>query len=347
MPDPTSDRLDSLAYTLARYGERTPRLAFPGGPPEAVAAWRSQARAKLVELLGGFPAATVPLDTVLGEPIKRTGYTRRTVVFATRPGMAAFAHLLVPDKLDGRASAVVCIPGHGPGADDLVGLDAEGKDRPYKDGYQHDYALQCVERGHVVLALEPLGFGHRRDPAARESGPSTSSCQPAAGAALMLGETLLGWRVWDSLRAIDFLATLPEVDPSRVAMMGISGGGTVTLHAAALDDRVKVAVLSCSFCTFRDSIYSVAHCIDNYVPGILRWFEAADLAALIAPRHLFAEAGLDDAIFPVGGVRKALRDAGRAFASQDASAHIDHHVFDGGHVFDGSKALPRMKEWLG
>jgi dienelactone hydrolase len=347
MTEPTPDRLDSLAYTLARYRERTPRLAFPGGSPEAIAAWRESARAKLVELLGDFPGAKVPLDPEPGEPIEKEGYTRRTVVFATRPGMAAFAHLLVPDGLKGRAPAVVCIPGHGRGADDLVGLGPDGKDRPYKDGYQHDYAIQCVERGLVVLALEPLGFGHRRDPAARKSDPSTSSCQPAAGAALMLGETLLGWRVWDASRAIDYLATLPEVDPSRVAMMGISGGGTITLYAAALDDRIKVAVLSCSFCTFRDSIFSVAHCIDNYVPGILNWFEASDLAALIAPRHLFAEAGLDDALFPIPGVHKALRDAGRAFAAQGASGHVDHHVFDGAHVFDGSRALPRMKEWLG
>ncbi len=341
------DRLDSLAYTLARYDERTPRLAFPGGPPEAIAAWRSMARAKLVELLGGFPAATVPLDPEFGAPLAGPGHTRRMVVFATRPGMAAYAHLLVPDGLKRRASAVVCLPGHGRGADDLVGLGPDGEDGSDIEGYQHNFAIQCVERGHVALALEPLGFGRRRDPAAREAGPSATSCQPAAGAALMLGETLLGWRVWDSLRAIDFLTTLPEVDPSRVAMMGISGGGTVTLYAAALDERVKVAVLSCSFCTFRDSIYGISHCIDNYVPGILNWFEAADLAALVAPRHLFVEAGLGDTIFPVAGVRTALRDAGRAFAAQGASGRVESHVFEGGHVFDGSKALPRMQEWLG
>lgn len=346
MPDP-ADRLDSLAYTLARYGDRTPRLAFPGGPPEAIAAWRAAARAKLIELLGGFPAERVPLHPRWGPPVKGAGYTRRTVVFDTRPGLSAFGHLLVPDGREGRGPAVVCLPGHGRGADDLIGLDAEGKERPYKDGYQHDYAIQCAEAGLVALALEPLGFGHRRDPAARKSGPATSSCQPAAGAALMLGETLLGWRVWDTLRAIDLLQTFPAVDPARIATMGISGGGTITLYAAALDDRIKVALLSCSYCTFRDSIYSVAHCIDNYVPGILNWFEAADLAALIAPRYLFAEAGFDDAIFPVTGVRAALRDAERHFAAQGASGHVDHHIFDGGHVFDGSKALPRMKDWLG
>jgi cephalosporin-C deacetylase-like acetyl esterase len=129
--------------------------------------------------------------------------------------------------------------------------------------------------------------------------------------------------------------------------MGISGGGTITLYAAALDDRIKVALLSCSFCTFRDSIFSISHCIDNYVPGILHWFEASDLAALVAPRHLFAEAGLDDPIFPVVGVHQALREAELAFAAQGASGHIDHHIFDGEHVFDGSKALSRMKGWLG
>jgi hypothetical protein len=65
------------------------------------------------------------------------------------------------------------------------------------------------------LALEPLGFGHRRDPAARARGASASSCQPAAGAALLLGETMVGWRVWDALRAVDLMAARPEIDPGR------------------------------------------------------------------------------------------------------------------------------------
>jgi dienelactone hydrolase len=346
MPDVPSERFDTLAYTLARYGEQTPRLAFPGGSPEAIAAWRASALARLSELLGPMPASKVPPRVELGAPCKKEGYSRRTVVFDTRPGVSSFGYLLVPDRLKGRASAVVCIPGHGRGVDDLVGILEDGKERSHKDGYQHDFAIQCVERGHVTLAIEPLGFGHRRSAVAREAGPSASTCQPIAGAALMIGETLLGWRVWDGLRAVDFLETLPEVDAKRIAMMGISGGGTITLYAAALDPRIKVSVLSCSYCTFRDSIYSVAHCIDNYVPGILRWFEAADLAALIAPRYLFAEAGKQDKIFPEPGVRAAIRAAEKSFAAQGAAGRVDLHVFDDGHVFDGSKGLPRMAEWL-
>jgi dienelactone hydrolase len=346
MSDAPPERFDSLAYSLTRYASTARELAFPGGAPGAIAAWREKARTTLLELIGPFPEEKVPLRSVLGEPVKKDGYTRRSVVFDTRPDVASFGYLLVPEGLKGQTSAVVCIPGHGRGVDDIVGIGEDGKDRPHKDGYQHDFAIQCVERGHVTLAIEPLGFGHRRDPASRKNGPSVSSCQPVAGAALMLGETLLGWRVWDALRAVDFLETRPEVAPARISMMGISGGGTITLYAAALDERIRASVLSCSFCTFRDSIFSVAHCIDNYVPGILNWFEVSDLAGLIAPRCLFAENGLDDAIFPAPGVRAALADSERIFEAQGVPKHIDYHFFEAGHVFDGSRALPRLREWL-
>ncbi|MBX6312970.1 MAG: acetylxylan esterase [Isosphaeraceae bacterium] len=346
--DPRADRLDSLAYTLARYGEVRPRLAFDADTDALVNAWKTTARAKLRELLGlGLGTEPrVPLQPEFGEPKSKRGYTRRRVIFDTRPALSAFGYLLVPDGLKSAAPAVLCLPGHGRGVDDIVGILEDGTERDQHDGYQHDFALQCVERGYVTLALEMLGFGHRRDPAARRRGPSISSCQPAAGAALMLGETMAGWRVGDAMRALDLLAMLPEVDPKRLAVMGISGGGTVSLYTAALDERVKVAVLSGSFCTFKDSIFSRSHCIDNYVPGILRWFEAADLTGLIAPRYLFAESGTQDDIFPEPGVRAALEDAERIYRVLDVPDRIDHAFFEGGHSFHGEKAFQRLEQWL-
>jgi dienelactone hydrolase len=338
--------LDSLAYTNALYERVTPALAYPGGGRDRVASWKVTARAKLTELLGITPSEMVPLQAEIGCPVEKTGYTRRAVTYNTRPGLTAFGYLLVPNGLKGRAPAIVCIPGHGRGVDDLVGITEDGSERDRKDGYQHDFAIQCVERGFVTMAIEPIGFGHRRDPAARKAGPDASSCQPAAGAALMLGETMLGWRVWDAIRTLDFLETRPEVDPGRMAMIGISGGGTVALDAAALDERIKATVLSCSFCSFRDSIYTISHCIDNYVPGILRWFEVADIAGLIAPRALFAENGVLDPIFPESGVRAALKETERIYADQGVVGRVDHHLFEGGHVFNGIQAFPRLAEWL-
>ena len=336
------DRLDTLAYALARYRETAPRLAFD---PRDPGAWKAKARPRLAELIG-LPSDRVPLAASFGDPVRRTGHMRIPVTFATRPNMAAFAYLLVPDGLKAPAPAVVCLPGHGRGADDLVGIAEDGSNRDHDDGYQHDFAVQCVRQGYVALALEMAGFGHRRDPNARKGGPSTSSCQTASGAALMLGESMVGWRVWDTRRAIDLLETRPEVDPKRVALMGISGGGTVALYAAALDERVKAAVLSCSFCTFKDSIYSIPHCIDNFVPGILRDFEVADITGLIAPRYLIAESGRDDPIFPAPGVESALRSTKGIYAAQASAANVAHAFFPAGHVFHGSAAFASLREWL-
>jgi dienelactone hydrolase len=348
MPDPAPDAapLDSLAYTLARYPDAPRRLRFEAEGPAAIAAWRAAARSRLRERLGPMPADRGPLEVHLGESRRRPGHTRWPVTFRTREHLAACGYLLVPDDVPGPAPAVLCLPGHGRGVEEIVGIAGEGRDRDAPDGYQRDFAVQCVRRGYVTLALEPLGFGRRRDPAARASGPEAWSCQPAAGAALLLGETMVGWRVWDTMRGLDFLAGRPEVDPGRLALMGISGGGTVALYTAALDDRVKAAVLSCSFCTFRDSIYSLAHCIDNYVPGILNDFEMADLAALVAPRALFVEAGASDPIFPRAGVEAALRDAAHAYAAHGAPDRLAHAFFPAGHEFDGTAAFAALGRWL-
>jgi hypothetical protein len=157
----------------------------------------------------------------------------------------------------------------------------------------------------------------------------TSSCRPAAGAALLLGETMVAWRVYDVMRTLDWIETRDEIDSKRVGCMGISGGGTVTTFASALEPRIKAAMISGYLNTFRDSILSLSHCIDNYVPGILNWCEMYDVASLIAPRPLFAESGDKDGIFPFG-----------------QGALAEHEVFDGEHSFWGKRGLPFLAAHL-
>src|SRR5262245_4025165 len=99
------DRLDSLAYTLGRYREITPRLAFSARTKAEAEAWAAEARRRLLELIGPFPATKVDLAPQFGEPVKRLGHSRRSVTFATRPDMAAFGYLLVPEVLKAPAPA--------------------------------------------------------------------------------------------------------------------------------------------------------------------------------------------------------------------------------------------------
>jgi dienelactone hydrolase len=342
-----SDRqLDSLAFSQRSYDSVKPSMSFAVTNEAAARAWQRPVRRKLTELLGGFPSTRVHLQSRVLEKKRFKGYVREKVIFQSRDDLLVFGYLLLPDKGSKPIPGIVCLPGHGRGCDDIVGIAENGLQRDVKSGYARDFALQAVEAGYAALAIEQLAFGCRRDELARKRGPGASSCQPAAGAALLFGQTMIGWRVWDVIRAIDFLQTRSEIDSSRIATMGISGGGTVSLFSAAMDERIKVSVVSGYFNTFRDSILSLSHCIDNYVPGILKYIEMYDIAGLIAPRGLFVESGLRDPIFPIQGSRAAVRKARDIYAAFGAPDKIGNEIFDDEHVFYGKGAFEFLKKML-
>jgi len=310
-------------------------------------AWQKRLRAKIAELLGGFPAKPSALQPQTLDVREFPGYRREKFVFESRPGMLVLGYLLTPHGSAPPHPAMICIPGHGRGVDDIVGIDAQGRDRTDKPGYQHDFAIQVVEHGMAAVAIEPLAFGCRRDPLTRAKGAEATACQPSAGAALLLGETMIGWRVYDVMRAIDWIETRPELDARRVGCMGISGGGTVTTFAAALEPRLRAAMISGYLNTFRDSIMSLSHCIDNYVPGILNWAEAYDVAGLIAPRPLFVESGIKDDIFPVEASKASFARVKKVYEVFDAAPVIQQEVFNDVHSFYGVQGLPFLAQHLG
>jgi hypothetical protein len=121
--------------------------------------------------------------------------------------------------------------------------------------------------------------------------------------------------------------------------MGISGGGTATLFAAALEPRIRAAMVSGYLNTFRDSVGSLAHCIDNYVPGILNWAEMADVAGLIAPRPLFAESGEKDNIFPIAASLESFTQVRGIYDVFGAADRVEHEVFPGEHSFWGRRGI--------
>ena len=337
---------DPIVYTKQLYASAPLQLTFKAKDRKQAEAWQKKLHAKVVELLGGFPDTRVPLRPQTLEMREFPTYRREKVVFTTRPGMMSLCYLLLPKQARGPTASVICIPGHGRGVDDIVGIDLEGNPRTDKPAYEHDFALQVVEAGMAAVAIEPLGFGGRRDPANKAKGLAQKACEPAAGSALLLGQTILGWRVWDIMRAIDWIETRPELDPKRIGTMGISGGGTASLFSAALDQRVKAAMVSCYLNTFRDSIMSVAHCIDNYVPGILNWAEMYDVAGLIAPRAFFSEAGQRDKIFPLAASQESFRRVKGVYDVFGAGDMAEQRTYDMPHEFSGADGIPFMARHL-
>jgi hypothetical protein len=339
-------RFDPVAYTLALYAAAPRQLRFQARSRDEAERWQTSLRSKLTELLGGFPADRQPLRAVTLDTRRFPDYDREKIVFDSRPGVSVLGYLLLPRRTRRPSAVMICVPGHGRGVDDIVGIDDQGRERTDKDGYQHDFAIQVVEAGMAALAIEPMGFGCRRDPINARLGLSRKACEPAAGGALLLGQTMIGWRVWDVMRAQDYVTSRPELDQTRAGCMGISGGGTATLFSAALDPRIRVAYVSGYLNTFRDSVGSLAHCIDNYVPGILNWAEMSDLAGLIAPRPLFVESGERDTIFPIRASIAGFNDVRtiyRVFGVPDA---VEQEVFPGEHSFWGKRGIPFVARHL-
>ena len=339
------DDFDSLSWTQKRYLEAPLKLTYRATNARQAEQWQNRLREKVTELIGGFPAERGPLNAQTLEVRDFPTYRREKFVFESRPGLAVLGYLLTPREGAPHA-AMICLPGHGRGVDDIVGIDDKGQDRTDKAGYQHDFALQVVEHGMAAVAIEQLAFGCRRDEKSRARGLGNSSCQPSAGAAFLLGETMVAWRVYDVMRTIDWIETRKEIDPKRVGCMGISGGGTITTFASALEPRIRAALISGYLNTFRDSVFSLAHCIDNYVPGILEWCEMYDVAGLIAPRPLFVESGDKDNIFPVAASRASFERVKKVYEVFGKPDLADQEVFDGEHSFFGKRGLPFLAQHL-
>jgi dienelactone hydrolase len=343
-----TSEFDPIVFAKKLYDRAPLQLTFKAKDKKSAEAWQKKLHAKVTELLGGFPTELRPLNPQTLEVREFPGYRRERFVYHTRPGLMALAYLLTPNETKRPLSTVICIPGHGRGVDDLVGIDEQGRDRTDKEaaGYEHDFAIQVVEHGMAAVAIEPLGFGCRRDPVNAKKGLGQKACDPVAGEALLLGQTLLSWRIWDVMRTIDWIETRPELDAKKIGCMGPSGGGTATLFSTAMEPRIKVAMVSSYLNTFRDSIFSMNHCTDNYVPGILNWAEMYDVAGLIAPRPLFAESGERDTIFPIAASRASFAKVKAMYEVFGAGDVVEHEVFDGPHSFWGKRGIPFLAKHL-
>src|SRR5258707_8411818 len=117
---------DPVVYARDRYAAAPRRLRFQPRTRQQAEDWQRALRAKLTELLGGFPATREPLRPVTLETRAFPGYRREKIVFDSRPGVSVLAYLLLPTRAQTPAATVICIPGHGRGVDDIVGIDEQG-----------------------------------------------------------------------------------------------------------------------------------------------------------------------------------------------------------------------------
>ncbi|WP_028612024.1 dienelactone hydrolase family protein [Paenibacillus harenae] len=303
-------------------------------------------KAALREAVGSFDS-NIGHEPKLLERVECEGYIRERVELSATPGLTFGAYVLIPKNADGPLPGVLALHGHGYGSREIVGLLPDGSADEGKPGIHQHFALQLVKRGLAVIAPDVIGFGERRllaDLAVNPDAPS--SCFRLSTQLMMLGKTLTGLRVAEALKAFDYLASRPEVEGGRVGAMGFSGGALIAYVSAVLEERIQSLVLTGFTNTFRDSIFAVNHCIDNYTPGLLQHAELPELIGLAAPRPLFLESGEKDRIFPVDGFRKAAAVIKAIYEAEGAGAELETDVFPGAHEISGRKSYDWLKRSL-
>ncbi len=314
-----------------------PSLAYRGddfGP------WQNKLRRKVRQLVGDMPEERVPLNVrSLWKRHHPLGSIEK-IVFTSETCADVPAFICLPENADPPYTFFICLQGHSTGMHNSIGVARDDNTESIDVPGDRDFGIGCMARGIAALCIEQRSFGERRERVQQKT--SSHGCHDATMHAFMLGRTLLGERVYDVDRGIDYLLSRDDVHPGRIGVMGNSGGGTISLFASALLPRIAYAMPSCYFCTFRDSIMSIYHCADNYVPGLLKYAEMADVMGLFAPRPVVLVAGKDDGIFPVAGVREAFDHLKNIYTAAGAPDRCHLVIGNGGHRFYAQEAWPVM-----
>ena len=236
--------------------------------------YQSRVREAIAKSFGPMPEKT-PLNARVTGTIERSLFRIEKVVFESRPGCLVTANLYIPHELKGPAPGVIGACGH----------SATGKAESLYQGFSQRLAAS----GFVVLTYDPINQGERDQYgglAERESVRACTRAHNMMGKQLeLLGDFFGAWRVWDGVRALDYLLSRPEVDASRTGLTGNSGGGTLTTWLWPLEPTITMAAPGCFVTTFLSNLENELPAdSEQYPPGVLgAGLEMADFLIARAP----------------------------------------------------------------
>lgn len=298
--------------------EGADKLAALGARLQTLKDWRQRADSIRAQLRNGmeleeFPART-PLNPRYRNKKKLDGYTVESVVFESLPGFFVTGNLYRPAGKFKKKSLPVILSPHGHFPDPLD----YGR-------FRKDMQIRCAalaRMGAVVFAYDMVGWGESLQVAHKHP-------------------KVLLFQTWNSIRAIDFLLTLREADPERIAVTGASGGGTQTFMLAALDNRVKVSVpvVMVSSHFFGGCLCESGMPVHKNGSAV---YTNAEIACLMAPKPMLWVSDGSDWTKNNGTVEYPF--AKNIYALYDKAPSVEHvHLADEGHDYGINKRLPMYK----
>jgi dienelactone hydrolase len=298
-------------------------------------AYVREARRKTRECFGPWPQKT-PLNARVTGTLDRGDYKVEKVIFESRPNFPVTANLYLPARGVRSAPGVVCPCGH----------TASGK---AADEYQ-SIGQTLARQGYLVLVYDPIGQGERYEYVDAQLKPihggGTSEHLYAGNQQFLVGEFFGSWRAWDGIRALDYLLTRPEIDPARVAVSGVSGGGTMTTWLAALEGRWCAAAPCCFVTTFLRNLENELPADTEQCPphALALGLDHSDFIAAFAPKPVIL---LDEErdFFDIRGVEEAFARLKALYKLLGAEDNVQMSAGPGYHGY-GKEDREAMYGWL-
>lgn len=300
--------------------EEISRLKTPGQWEQR----QLEIKKSILEVMGAFPEKT-PLNAFTTGTIKKDGYRIENIIYESLPEFYVTASLFIPDNIKEPAPAILFCSGHSGIA--------------YRRPLYQLPLLNLVKKGFIVLAFDPIGQGERLQYFDKEKGASiiggaTKEHSYPSVQVSLIGQSVARYFVQDGIRGIDYLVSRKEVDPNRIGVHGLSGGGTQTAYISALDDRVKASA-PCGYITnfsrLMESI-GVQDGEQNFYHGIKNGIDHADFIEVRAPKPTLIMATTRD-FFSIQGTRETYEEAKHVYSLFGKPENIEIVEDDYGHGY--------------
>ena len=316
---------------------------------EAFAEFRERTTTALQELLGTPPFTDPPaLNPRLMHVVDAGNYWRKKVRYGNDSDDVVWAWLLVPKQIEKPVPAILCLPGS-------FMTPNWGKDGPAGLGGTENwgdpeaYGADLARLGYVTLCPDYPCAGERTTPGLKSHDTTEFDRRFPSW-------TRVGMSAWDVSRAVDFLLTVPEVDPGRIGCTGWSQGGQMSLLGAALEPRIAAIAPVCGWSPLRglpsDTVrnlvqsYNYPRLRDCVEEGRILSFDLDHVAALIAPRPFLDVRGRQDQYFPnAGAIDQGAAAVAAVYALLGAEDRFRCLWYEGRHAHNATAAR-EVQAWF-
>ncbi len=341
----------SVNLILKKYDRYARKDCFSGQNYDELTEWQQRSRHTLTKLLGLEKMDLCSLNPIIDSISFIEGNIKcEHVIIQVEPDVWMTMYILIPENCNKETIPFICPNGHGgAGKYSVAGIKDYSLVNESIKKYNYDYGLQLAKAGYVAICPDCRGFGERReclDDSKDSERGLNGDCYWLAHMGEAIGIPVAGMLTWDLIRLVDYIVERNEWNTEKIGCLGFSGGGMQTLWLSAIDERVKISVISGYFYGCKDSLLLLnRNCSCNYVPHLWEHFDMGDIASLIAPRPLWIQSCKDDRLNGPRGIQNVFEQTEivkRAYSIFDSNMHFVHEICEGNHKWHGE----HMKETL-